>query len=270
MKIRTMALIGGVFAVLGGVGVVACSSSNSNGGGGSDNDAGNNNGGDSSVVNNGDSGNTNPGDSSVVTPEDGGTTTADASCKSPTLHVPKVDGGVYCPYSFNDATDAGVQYCANGTQQCCLSGGGDAGPSVCQAFDPSTQAYNGGLGSCATVYEKAWQCSSPLDCESAGPVIPNAPAGAAGDPIVCCLVGGSLEAASTASGYCSTAQKSYFGGTTCQPKSACAGEYKYGDASTDEDLLYTVCEQDSDCTGTGQHCQAIYVTGTSIGVCIPQ
>lgn len=80
---------------------------------------------------------------------------------------------------------------------------------------------------------------------------------------MCCLVGGSLETVSS----CPTEQKTHFGGTTCQPASACTGTVTVG---AFVDPLYTVCEQQSDCTLVTQTCTPIFVTGTPLGVCLPQ
>jgi len=273
MKIRTIALIGTVFAMVGGVGVVARSSSTNNGGTGTSDDAGG--GSDSGGNTNPDSGgNTNP-DSGGNTNPDGGNVSDDAGpCKSPALHVPEADGGIYCPFSYNDATDAGTQYCGSGANaalgQCCLSGGGDAGPSICQAFDKTAGDFNGGLAGCGATYEAAWQCGSPLDCTNGvGPALPIDGGAPTTGATVCCLVGGAL-AADTSAGVCSTVQKTHFGGTTCQPADACHGSVSVVSAGKSYvDPLYVACEQNSDCTGTGQTCTAIYVTGTAIGVCLP-
>ncbi len=196
--------------------------------------------------------------------DSGSDAAVDAGCKPSSLHVPIPDGGVYCPYSFNDAIDAGIQYCANGTQQCCLSPGADAGPSICQAFDGTGVAFNGGKGGCGAQYLGAWQCSSPADCETAGPQLPIDGGAPTSGALVCCLAGGALQSESAT---CSTVQKTHFGGTSCQPASACTGTITIG---TFVDPLYIACEQQSDCPLVTQTCTPIFTTGTPIGVCLPQ
>ncbi len=263
MKIRTMALIGAAVAVLGGVSVVACSSSDNTGNPSTGNDAGQT-GNDSGPNPGNDSGPVGD-DSGVVSGDSGGNTEGGTPCKSPGLFVP-TDAGIYCPYSYDDAGT--IQYCAPGTEQCCLSPGGDAGGvSACVPFAGSGTTYNSGAQGCPTG-DTMWQCSSPLDCASAGPVLPIDGGAPDSGAIVCCLVGGAL--ASATAPYCTTAQKTHFGGTSCQPASACTGSISVTSAGkTFVDPMYVACEQPSDCTGAGQTCTPIYTSGTSIGVCLP-
>jgi hypothetical protein len=230
------------------------------GGNGGDDDSGGN-GGDDAGADSG--GNTHP-DAGFDAGSDGAVDSG--PCKQPALHVPTVAGGIYCPYSFNDVTDSGTQHCANGTQECCLSPGGDAGPSVCQTVDGTGVGFNGGLAGCAAKYSAVWQCSSPVDCANAGPILPIDGGAPTSGALVCCMVGGPLEA-DTSAGICTGVEKTHFGGTTCQPAAACTGTITVGLFT---DPLYTVCEQQSDCTGASQTCTPIYVTGTPIGVCLPQ
>ncbi len=193
--------------------------------------------------------------------------------KPPETHASTAEGGIYCPFSFDDSTDSGVQYCANGTQQCCLSPGSDAGSSSCETFVGNGTAFTQ-AGGCSNIQDSIWQCGAPTDCTQAGPVLPLADGGpgVASDagPIVCCLVGGNLEANYDS---CSNIQATHFGGTTCQPASACQGSIPVFDsakATTYTDPLYTVCVTSTDCPTTGQTCTPIYTTGTPIGVCLPQ
>jgi hypothetical protein len=278
MNIRTMALIGGAVAVALANVMIACSSSGSGNPGGGNSSSG---GSSSGTTTSSSSGTTTSSSSGTASSSSGSTgsssgTTEDAACaKPPETHPSKADGGIYCPYSFNDLTDSGTQYCTTGAQQCCLSGGGDAGPSVCAPIDDSTAAFNGGLGSCGATYEAAWQCGNSADCTQAGPLLPLAdggpgvaPTGDAG-ALVCCLLGGSLEADTSCNGY----QKTHFGGTTCQPSSLCQGSVAVvSGTKTYADPLYTTCTDtttSTDCP-TGKTCTAIFTTGTAIGVCLPQ
>ena len=267
MKIRSIALIGGLFAVVGGMGAVACSSSNTGNPTTPGDDGGSNTKPDTGVVSGDDSGQQQQGDDAGNTPTPDGGGTTDTSCKSPTLHPPTPDGGIFCPYSYDDAGE--LQYCNNGTQECCVSAGGDAGGSSgCQAFDGTGTSFNGGTAGCPSG-DTVWQCDSPADCVTGtfGPTLPIDGGAPTTGATVCCLVGGSLESAKAP--YCTTANKTFFGGTMCEPASACTGSINVVTSTfSGADPLYTVCETQADCaTGT---CTPIYVSGTPIGVCLPQ
>ena len=223
------------------LGAVACSSSSTTAlpGGGDDASTP-----DSSAG--GDSGGTTMDmDGGTTTDQDGGSD-GGSTCTPPALHVPKDAGDTYCPFSFNDATDSGTQYCNSPTQMCCVSPASASGPSDCE-----TKATT-----CATAGFKVWQCASPVDCGG-------------GSTPVCCLIGGPLKAD------CGGFQKTNgFDSTTCVANvAACPASIVVdaGGGKAYTDTGFIACEQDSDCAAvTGKtHCLAIKTTGTSIGVCQP-
>ena len=255
MKISKMAFVAGaVAATFAGMVVAACSSDDSSNN--SNKDAGTQNPDTGATTMPAqDSGNTTPPQDSGVTtpPTDGGTTPMDAACaKPPALHAPS-DAGIYCPYSFNDATDSGIQYCARGTQQCCVSPSTDAGISDCE-----------NIGSCSNATFKAWQCSAPSDCAGA-----TTDGGADAGPVVCCLISGAVGADSNCSGYQKTKG---LDSVTCMAASACQGPITVGAFM---DVHYVACEKQSDCDqtassfgGDGGTCTAVKTSGTPIGLCL--
>jgi hypothetical protein len=238
MKINQFALVSGaVLLTLGGMTAVACSSSSTPTPvqGSQDSGAVQSNDSGGTVTPNNDGGTVTPtGDSGTVTPT--GDSGSGSCAKPPALHVPVADGGVYCPYSFNDATDSGIQYCSGATPQCCVSPSSDAGPSDCEA-----------VGACASSTSTVWQCSAPSDC-----------AGTAGN--VCCIISGPLEPDTACSGYQKTKG---LDSITCMPAADCTGPIEAGAYL---DTHYVACEQQSDCT-TGT-CTPVFTSGSPIGVCL--
>jgi hypothetical protein len=256
MNLKKIALIGGSLAMtLGAMAVVACSSTSTpNVVLPPGSDGGQQNQGDSGAVTNpADTGTvTNPDTGTVTNPDGGGGDSGPTACaKPPALHIPKPDGGVFCPFSFNAATDAGTQYCSGATPQCCVSPASDAGPSDCEA-----------VGACQNTAFKTWQCSAPSDCD--GYAID-----AGGEPVVCCLVSGTVEADPACTGYQKTRG---LGSVSCMAASQCSGPVMVG---TFTDTHYVACEQQSDCTasaaafgGDGGTCTAVKTSGTPIGLCL--
>jgi hypothetical protein len=264
MKINKIALMGGaVNLAVGGMAAIACSSNPATTGSGTGNDSGaQTNPTDSGTPQGGDSGNPQGGDSGTQTGEDSGSTVSCA--KAPTFHAAVADGGIYCPFSFNDATDAGVQYCGAdtptgndvGLPQCCLSPVNDAGAtSTCQAPGP-----------CATSGWTQWQCAGTQDCtnyysgEDAG-----------GGPVVCCLGAGKTRIDPSGS-HIGCLETEGLDSVTCKAASACAGSYMSG---TYTDYYYVACESQADCNanaanagGDGGTCTGIYSSGTPIGLCL--
>lgn len=175
-----------------------------------------------------------PGVDSGPLPEASDQDTSVAPCANPPKLYAPSDAGVYCPYSKSDAS--ATQYCAPGSQVCCLAPIDDAGgssPSVCQQ------------GPCATNW-RAWACASPSECPTPGDV--------------CCLTAGPVEADPKCAGYQKTKG---FDNTACIPAAKCTGTVMIGKYT---DNLTVVCAQQSDCkTGT---CTAVKTTGTSIGLCL--
>jgi hypothetical protein len=260
MKLNKIALVGGGVAfAFGAMVVAACSSSTPNAvvppGGGNDGgqqaqgDSGNNNTNPDSGNNN-----TNPDSGNNNTNPDGGTGGDSGStvcAKPPALHIPEADGGVYCPFSYNNATDAGIQYCSGATPQCCVSPASDAGPSDCEA-----------VGACKDSTFKTWQCSAPSDCAGY-------PVDGGGEPVVCCLISGAIEADPACTGYQKTKG---LDSVSCAPASQCVGPITIGKYM---DVHYVACEQQSDCTasaaafgGDGGTCTAVKTSGTPIGLCL--
>lgn len=256
MKISKMAFVAGaVAATFAGMTVVACSSDDSSNN--SHPDASTNADTGATTMPAQDAGSTTPptDSGSTTPPTDSGSTTPDAACaKPPSLHAPS-DAGIYCPYSFNDATDSGIQYCARGTQQCCVSPSTDAGISDCE-----------NLGACANSTFKTWQCSAPSDC--AGVAVDGGADGGNG-PVVCCLISGKVGADPNCSGYQKTKG---LDSVTCMAASACQGDITIG---AYPDTHYVACEKQSDCDqtassfgGDGGTCTPVKTSGTPIGLCL--
>jgi hypothetical protein len=259
MKLKKIALVGGGVALaFGAMVVAACSSSTpsavvppAGGDAGpqqSQGDSGNNNTNPDSGNNN-----TNPDSGNNTNPDSGtgGDSGSTACAKPPALHVPEADGGVYCPFSYNNVTDAGIQYCSGATPQCCVSPASDAGPSDCEA-----------VGACANSTFKTWQCSAPSDCAGY-------PVDGGGEPVVCCLISGPVEADPTCTGHQKTLG---LDSVACAPASQCVGPITVGKYM---DVHYVACEQQSDCTasaaafgGDGGTCTAVKTSGTPIGLCL--
>jgi hypothetical protein len=250
MKISKMGFVGGMaLSAFAGMALAACSSS--------DNPPNNpQNGTDSGVQTQQDSGTSPPMDSGTTPPVDSGTTpptdSGSGTCaKPPGLHIPQPDGGVYCPFSYNDATDAGIQYCSGATPQCCVSPASDAGISDCEAIGP-----------CASSTFKVWQCSSPSDCAG---ITSDAGTG----PTVCCLVSGAVEPDPKCAGFQKTKG---LDSVTCTAASACQGPIMTGGFT---DTHYVACEQQADCDqsasafgGDGGTCTPVKASGTAIGLCL--
>ncbi|MGO8992684.1 MAG: hypothetical protein ACLQVI_05110 [Polyangiaceae bacterium] len=252
MKTMKIALIGGaVVAALSGMAVAACSNSTS------------------PISGTGEDSGTQPATDSGTQPTtDSGTPTGDSgngvTCgKPPEFFAPVADGGIYCPYSFNDATDAGVQYCGAdttsgqnaGLTQCCVSPSTDAGPSVCQAPGTCTQ-------STATI----WQCSGSSDCAN---YYPNTDGG--GGPVVCCLVAGKIRPEPSTDSHPGCTSTEGLDSVTCQAASTCTGTVVVG---TYTDYNYIACQTQNDCIATtangndGGTCTGVYSSGSPIGLCL--
>ncbi|HEY1698075.1 MAG TPA: hypothetical protein VGG39_38205 [Polyangiaceae bacterium] len=262
MNIRTLTLVLGsaLTVAAGGIGATACSSSSSGGNGGSSsggshNDGGGSDGTASSSGSTSSSGSSSGSTSSSGGGDDGGGSSS-GSCKSPSLHPPVDGGGLYCPFSFNDATDSGVVYCTQPGQMCCVSPSTEAGISDCENVGAN----------CTTNGYTPWQCSAPSDCNGITPITIDG--GASSGPVVCCLTAGALVA-DTSSGICANVQKTKGNaGNVCMYAADCVPGTTVTEG-TFTDTRMVACESDPDCANiTGNtHCTAVYTIGTQIGVC---
>jgi hypothetical protein len=267
MNIRTLTLVLGsaLTVAAGGIGATACSSSSSGGNGGSSSGGSHNDGGsDGTASSSGSSsGSTSSsGSSSGSASSSGGTSSSgggDAgTCKSPELHPPVDGGGLYCPFSFNDAIDSGIQYCTQPGQMCCVSPATDAGISDCENVGAN----------CTTTGFTPWQCSAPSDCTNFNVPVTTVDGGASSGPVVCCITAGAVKA-DTSSGICAGVEKTEGNaGNLCMYQADCQGTVIDG---TFTDTRYVACESNADCASiTGATtCTAVYTIGTSIGICTP-
>ncbi|AKV00744.1 hypothetical protein AKJ09_07407 [Labilithrix luteola] len=141
----------------------------------------------------------NTGTDSSTPTGDGG-----SDCGTPaTLHPPKADGGIYCPYS---ASDGGKNLYCPTTDQCCESAKGGS---------PSTCVTKG--SACPTASATVWECESPLDCPGMG--------------MQCCAHGGTKASVTVQQDTCGP-YLSKFDGTRCA--SSCgAGELVVCEAPSD-------------------------------------
>ena len=101
----------------------------------------------------GDSGHTTLGTDAGSSDDSGdpGTDDGGGDCGKPaSLHVPKPDGGMYCPFS---AADGGKTVYCPITDQCCETPSGTS-PSTCETKGSTCPVSN------STV----WECQSPADC----------------------------------------------------------------------------------------------------------
>jgi hypothetical protein len=238
MKISKMAFAtGALMAAVAGMSVVACSSSDNNPSNNQDAGAST----DSGAV-------TTPADTGAPSNNDAGTPPTTCA-KPPSLHAPSATG-VYCPFSWDNATDAGVKYCSGSTPQCCVSPSSDAGISDCE-----------GTGYCKDATFKQWQCSAPSDCAGV--------TSDAGGPVVCCLVSGAVEPDPNCNGFQKTKG---LGSVTCKAASQCQGTIQVNSFS---DVQYVACESQADCAasaaafgGDGGTCTPVKTSGTPIGLCL--
>jgi hypothetical protein len=266
MNIRTLALVLGsaLTVAAGGVGATACSSGSSGNGGGSSSGGSHSDGGSSSgtASSSGGTASSSGGTASSsggTASSSGGTGSSSGACKSPSLHPPEDGGGLYCPFSFNDAIDAGVQYCTQPGQMCCVSPSTDAGISDCENVGAA----------CGTTGFTPWQCSAPSDCTNFNVPVTTVDGGATSGPVVCCITAGAVGA-DTSSGICAGVQKTKGNaGNLCMYQADCQGTVIDGQFT---DTRYVACEADPDCANiTGlTHCTAIYTIGTQIGICTAQ
>lgn len=133
-------LIGGSFVGAGIVGL-ACSSTDTSSGNLPTSTVDSGHGGDSQTHT----------DAGVTTDSGGQPVDAGADCsKTPTLHPPAADGGIFCPFS---AVDGGKNIYCPRTDQCCESP--KNGP-------PSSCVTKG--TACPTAGSTVWECEDPADC----------------------------------------------------------------------------------------------------------
>jgi len=122
------------------------------------------------------------------TGDDGGGTGDDAASgsdcgKAPTLHAPKPDGGIFCPFS---SADGGKDIYCPESDECCEAAKGSV--STCAA-----------KGSACPAGAIAWECADPADCPASQ---------------VCCAHSGDAGAVTVQTDTCGP-YLSKFSGTRC-------------------------------------------------------